>query len=201
MLVLVGASASGKSNIAKKLIHDFQFKKVVTTTTRPKRKGEINHVDYHFMTDKKFLKKKDQGGFLETVQYNNAYYGTPKDEAGLDKVLIVEPEGANKIYYHHIEHVVFFYLEAPEPIRMDRMLERGDTLINIIDRLEKDALHFQKNNLVHIDYIVDTSEGDLDAVTNKIANLYFRHVYNYNQMSIFDVFRNDDRDQNKKNKQ
>ena len=199
MLVLVGASASGKSNIAKDLIKRFKFKKVVTTTTRKKRHGEENHVDYHFTSEKRFLKKMEKGEFLESVVYNDSYYGTPKDEAGIDKVLIVEPEGANKIYYHQMENVVFFYLDAPEKIRMDRMLERGDTLINIIDRLEKDEKHFRKNNLVHIDYIIDTSKETTEELTNKVAELYFNHVFNYNQMSLFDVFRNDDREDKKNN--
>ncbi len=194
MLILIGASASGKSNIAKLLIKDYHFEKVITTTTRQKRPGEINHIDYHFTTKKRFLKKKKKGGFLETVTYDNEYYGTPKDEAGLNKVLFVDPDGANSIYYHHIEHVVFFYLSAREETRKERMLDRGDTLIQIIDRLEKDAAHFKKDNLVHIDYIVDTSDESLEELTYKIAMLYHNHVHNDNQMSIYDVFRNDDRD-------
>ena len=56
MLVLIGASASGKTEIAKILIKDYNFKKMVTTTTRRKRKGEINKVDYNFITLNKFEK-------------------------------------------------------------------------------------------------------------------------------------------------
>jgi len=57
MIVLVGASASGKSTLQKAMIeHSENLKKVVTYTTRPPRKGEKNGVDYHFVSEKKFQK-------------------------------------------------------------------------------------------------------------------------------------------------
>ena len=48
---------------AKILINDFSFQKMVTTTTRKKRKNEVNHIDYHFVTEKKFIKNKDYERF------------------------------------------------------------------------------------------------------------------------------------------
>jgi len=176
MLILIGASASGKTEIAKILIKDFGFHKMVTTTTRKKRKSEINHIDYHFVTKSKFLKMKEQNKYLETVQYNENYYGTPKEGATIDKVLIVEPEGANEIYKQGIENTVFILLETDEETRKNRMLSRGDNLIQVLDRLHRDDEYFDEKNLVHIDYKMNTSTLDQYDLASVINDLYQKHL-------------------------
>lgn len=176
MLILIGASASGKTEIAKILIRDFGFEKMITTTTRKKRKGEVNHVDYHFITRNKFLKMKDQNKFLETVEYNGNFYGTPKDGATIDKVLIVEPEGANEIYKKGIEDTLFFLLETDEETRKNRMLSRGDNLIQVLDRLHKDDQYFDPSHLIHIDYKMNTSTLTQDDLASVINDLYKKHL-------------------------
>ena len=90
MIILVGASASGKSVVVKKMIEKYNFKKVVTYTTRDIRVGEVNDVDYHFVSCEDFLNKKNNNFFLETAFYNNNYYGTAYEDISSDKVLIVD---------------------------------------------------------------------------------------------------------------
>jgi len=193
MLVLVGASASGKTDIAKILIQEYGYNKMVTTTSRRPRKGEINGVDYNFISKKVFENRIEKDKFLEHVDYNNHYYGTPKKGATKDKVLIVDPVGANSIYDKEIPDTVIILLQTTEETRKERMLERGDTLIQIIDRLEKDKEHFDKKNLKHIDFIVNTTEGTQLELAEKINDLYHHQVDQENQMSIFDVFRDDEK--------
>lgn len=197
MLVLVGASASGKTDIVKILIRDFKFEKMITTTSRKPRHGETNGVDYNFISKKIFENRMKKDRFLETVFYNNNYYGTPKKGATINKVLIVEPKGANSIYDYEIKDTVIILLQTEEDTRKDRMLERGDNLIEVIDRLEKDKEHFNKNNLRHIDFIVNTTEGTQEELTQKIYDLYKHIVDQENQMSIFDVFRIDEKEEHK----
>ena len=128
MLVLIGASASGKTEIAKILIKNYNFKKMVTYTTREIRDGEVNGVDYHFVSLQEFLKKKEKKEFLETAIYNDTYYGSPIKGAGINKVIIVDPKGANSIYKKNIPDTVLIYLETDKLIRRVRMLNRGDRL-------------------------------------------------------------------------
>jgi len=176
MLVLIGASASGKTEIAKILIQKHGFKKMVTTTTRRKRKGEVNGKDYNFITKNKFDKMKQENKFLESVTYNDNYYGTPTKGATIAKVLIVEPEGANSIYEKHIPNTVFFLLETDEETRKNRMLQRGDTLIDILDRLNKDDAIFDPKNLTHIDYKMNTSTLTQEDLADVIYDLYNKHL-------------------------
>ena len=54
MIVLVGASASGKTELAKQLYQTYGYKKCITTTTREPRKNEVDGIDYHFLSQETF---------------------------------------------------------------------------------------------------------------------------------------------------
>ena len=54
MLLLIGASASGKTETAKYLMEHFNIKKIITCTTRAPRANEVNDVDYHFLSVEEF---------------------------------------------------------------------------------------------------------------------------------------------------
>ena len=70
MIILIGPSASGKTSIAKELIEKYNFKKFVTNTTRKMRVGEINDIDYHFITKEQFLDKLKNN--MLNLKYNIA---------------------------------------------------------------------------------------------------------------------------------
>lgn len=176
MLVLIGASASGKTEIAKILIKNYNFEKLVTYTTREIREDEVDGVDYHFITEEEFLKKKAKRQFLETAVYHNTYYGSPISGAGRNKVIIVEPKGANSIHRKKIPETILIYLETDKLIRRVRMLNRGDKLEDVESRFKEDKKHFRKSRFKHLDYIVETSKLTLEELAKKINDLYFSHL-------------------------
>ena len=51
MVILIGKSASGKDTVAKRLIKDYGYQKIVTWTTRPMRPGEKQDITYHYTSD------------------------------------------------------------------------------------------------------------------------------------------------------
>jgi len=172
MIVLIGASASGKTEISKILISNYQFKKMITYTTRDLRKNEVNHVDYHFVSKTEFIAKQKNHEFLETSLYNGNLYGTAFRDAELNRVLIVEPEGANNIYNKHLPCTFFFYLEVPSEIRKARMLSRGDHISDIEQRILMDESRFKIENLSHVDFILDTSSKSLEELSQIIFEKY-----------------------------
>ena len=178
MLVMIGASASGKTEIAKILINKYGFSKLVTFTTRPMRVGEVDGIDYHFISLEEFEKKKKKREFLETAQYNNTYYGSPKKGADVNKVIIVDPKGANSIFRKKIPKTIFVYLETDQLIRRVRMLNRGDKLEDVEARFIKDKKHFRKSKFTHLDHIVNTSSHTLNELANKIYTLYNNDIKN-----------------------
>ncbi len=176
MLVLIGASASGKTEIAKILINVYKYSKLVTYTTRVIRANEVDGVDYHFISKEEFRKKENNNEFLETAIYNNTQYGSPVKGADKFKVIIVEPKGANSIYKKNIPNAVFIYLETDELIRRIRMLNRGDKLTDVESRFKEDKKHFKKSRFKHLDYIVNTSKHSLEELADNINDLYKSHI-------------------------
>ncbi len=170
MLILIGASASGKTEIAKLLIKNHEFKKLVTSTTRNKRDNEVTGIDYNFLTVEEFWLKNQRNEFFETVIYNDNYYGTPKVNKK-NNVLIVDPIGANNIYDNSEGHM-FIVLTTDESIRKQRMLDRGDSLDECNKRLNNDREHFKLAKISHYDYLVDTNAKTLNELSVIINNFY-----------------------------
>jgi guanylate kinase len=77
ILVLSGPSGAGKSTLLKKIIDDIgscYFS--ISTTTRPIREGEVDGVDYHFVSLKEFQEDIENDMFLEYANVHGNYYGT-----------------------------------------------------------------------------------------------------------------------------
>lgn len=172
MIILTGASASGKTSIAKELIENYKFTKFVTSTTRSPRLGEVNDVDYHFLSKGEFIAKEAKGDFIETVCYNNNFYGTSIEDVKDDKVLIVDILGANKFYERLGSKAVFFFITCSEELTKIRMRERGDKEEEIIARLNGDRVYFDINNMNHIDFIINTDNDSISNVTKMIFDKY-----------------------------
>lgn len=82
IIALCGYSGSGKSEAARILQEKYSIPKIISCTTRKKRKGEMDGVDYHFVSEEKFNKLKK----LEEDYYAGAYYGLIKED--IDKAFI-----------------------------------------------------------------------------------------------------------------
>ena len=149
MIVLIGESGAGKSSIERRLC-DFGFEKVVSHTTRPPRKGEVDGVDYHFVQS--FADIKDD--LIEHTTYRGWQYGIHKDECGLNKVVVVEMKGLSQLIDSMgRENLEVCYIHTPERERMVRMLKRGDDIDEIMRRVRADRADFA-NAHVFADMIV-----------------------------------------------
>ena len=154
MIILIGPSASGKTEIAKTLIKNFNYKKFVTTTTRSIRVGEINDIDYHFVSIDEFKNKIENDQFIEYTQYNGNYYGSTKDEISDDKIIILEPNGFLKFKSLNIKSMVSFFVECPKGVRKERMIERQDKEEDIKRRLNNDDFIFNNDIKKEADFVV-----------------------------------------------
>jgi len=104
LLVIAGPAGSGKSTLCDRLVQeDPGFARVVTTTTRAPRDGEVNGIHYHFFTPEEFECKVTAGEFLEWAQVHGhnrrRLYGTLKSSVleplarGHNLVLSVDVQG------------------------------------------------------------------------------------------------------------
>ena len=93
ILVLSGPSGAGKSTILKEIMDDIgECYFSISTTTRPIRTGEVDGVDYHFVTKEEFQKDIDDDMFLEYANVHGNYYGTsirPVKKALKDGKLVI----------------------------------------------------------------------------------------------------------------
>jgi guanylate kinase len=178
MVLLVGPSASGKTEIAKKLCSSFGYKKFVTTTTRHPRINEKNGVDYYFVYKDEFLKRLREGKFIETTNYDENFYGSEKGNIALDKVLIVDPNGLESFIALKDSSIVSFFLKCDEKIREKRMVLRGDETSEIKKRLILDEEKFDKKVENNCLFVLDTSSLNIGTLAQKVDKIYKNYIKN-----------------------
>ena len=176
MIVCVGASASGKTELAKNLFHHYGYKKCVTTTTREKRIGEKDDIDYHFLTKEQFETLMKHEGFFEVSIYNQTYYGIQKKDVSQEGIIIVDPNGANTLINQLENDVFVVYVKASEEIRRQRMHHRLDDPKLIEKRIENDRLVFKEENILRIDMVLNNDQEHIEALAKKVHLAYQKYM-------------------------
>lgn len=139
MLEILGKNGSGKTFLANKLF-DLGFYRSVNYTTRPKRKNEINDLDYKFITEEEFEILIDKEYFVEFKKRNGFYYGTPKTNLKSNAILLAGDIA--KIRDFSIEEVVPIYIDADIKTRYKRVDERGESKEVIFKRFHDENFSY-----------------------------------------------------------
>jgi guanylate kinase len=182
MIILTGASASGKTEVAKRLASKYGIKKAITTTSRLPRLNEHDGVDYFFVTNEEFLKRLEANHFVEHTLYNNHYYGTGKDQIDQKKCVVVDPNGLKSFIKLNDPSIVSFYFVASEANRELRMQKRGDKEEDITKRLLGDRIDFASDKIPTTDFVIDTDYQNIEEVADQVYLKYIlslknRHLY------------------------
>lgn len=154
MIVIVGASASGKSTLQKALLAK-GFKKVVTYTTRPPRKNEVDGLDYHFISNEEFDDMLANGKFIEHAEYRGWFYGTGKDDCCDDDryIAVLTPSGLRALKRLG-KKVTSIYLYVDRPSLMINIIKRGDDIDEAYRRNLSDVGQFD-GIMDEVDYVID----------------------------------------------
>ena len=172
MIVLSGASASGKTEVAKVLASKYGIVKVITTTTRKMRIHEADGVDYFFVSNERFLEMIKEERFVEWTEYNGNFYGSTKDQIQDNKCVVIDPVGLKAYSQLKNRNVVTFFLESEEETRYKRMLQRGDTVESASKRIINDRTAFARSNICKVDYNIDSEHYSVDEVAEMVFKLY-----------------------------
>lgn len=172
MLLICGASASGKTEIVKDLVTRYHYDKFITTTTRPPRDKEVDGIDYYFLDPSLFDHLKAEGGFIETTEYAGYRYGSRADRIDDSMVAILDPKGINAFHHKRPEKDFIVLITAQKDTRKYRMLKRNDDLNAIWTRLESDDETFAPPQFDHIDLDITNDTGLITDVTDRIHKAY-----------------------------
>ncbi|MBQ9785456.1 MAG: guanylate kinase [Clostridia bacterium] len=173
LIVYSGPSGSGKGTVREKLMQKGRFAFSVSATTRAPRAGEVDGVDYHYITREEFEKRIAAGDMLEYTVYNGNYYGTPLREAlqvieaGEDLLLEIEVEGAMNVKRLYPDAVLIMLLPPSFSEQEKRLRGRGTESEEVIrGRLER--TREEMKYLPRYDYLVYNEDGAIEECADEI---------------------------------
>ena len=174
LIVLSGPSGSGKGTVRAVLMKKEQFAFSVSATTRAPRAGEVNDVDYHFISREAFEGKIAREEMLEYTSYNGNYYGTVKQEAldqleaGNNLLLEIEVEGAMNVKRVYPEAVLIMLL-PPSFAEQERRLRGRGTESDEVVKGRLARTYEEMEYLSRYDYVVYNE--DIDACADDILSI------------------------------
>lgn len=182
IVILCGKSGCGKDFISKNLIKEYDFKSIVSYTTRPMRENETNGVDYNFISNYEFIKGIEKNEFLEYRVYNTLYngiankwyYGIKKQELNNDDYIVILDLNGTKSFidYYGKDNCKVFYIEVNDKIRTERAKKRGSFSSEEWNRrLKADNLDFSEDKLNEIvDYRIVNENKNIEEIVKEIVD-------------------------------
>jgi guanylate kinase len=176
LIVLSSPSGAGKTTISRMLLEsDPEITMSISATTRPKRPGEIDDVDYHFVTDEEFARLIDDGEFVEWAPVFGFRYGTPKApvKAGLkdgrDILFDIDWQGTQQLHSAMGEDLVRIFILPPSMAELERRLHsRGTDPEEIIaDRMQRSTGEI--SHWAEYDYVL--INRDMDACLAEVRTI------------------------------
>ena len=179
LVVISGFSGAGKGTLMKALMKEYgdSYALSVSATTRNPRPGEMDGVDYFFVTKDKFDQMIAEDALIEYAQYVGNYYGTPKEyvqqqlDLGKNVILEIEIQGALKIKEKFPDTVLMF-VTAPNANELkNRLVGRGTETPEVIaarlSRACEESMGMEK-----YDYLVinDTIENGISLIDRLICD-------------------------------
>jgi guanylate kinase len=174
LIVISGPSGVGKDavlDVMRESIEGLYF--AVTATTRPKREGETEGVDYRFVSEAQFQQMIDGGELLEWANVYGNRYGVPKGglrealRMGQDAVVKVDVQGAKTIKAAYPEAVLIF-IAAPSLRDLEERLKRRETESEVDIKVRIDAVREEMESLTVFDYVVLNRNDRVASVVSSI---------------------------------
>ena len=175
LFVISAPSGAGKTTLCQKLLKKMPDMKLsVSYTTREPRKGEVNDVDYTFVTREKFKKMIDRGEFAEWATVHGNLYGTSikrvkeLNSKGYDIILDIDIHGAIQLRKSYEGAVYIFVLppsmEALEKRLINRRTDSDEIIRNRLNNAKTEISHYENYDYIIINDIIDKAYKELESI-------------------------------------
>ena len=195
LFVVSGPSGTGKGTICKALLARTNVSLSVSMTTREARQGEVDGLNYYFVSRKEFQDIIDHDGFMEYAEVYGNYYGTPRDavfsmlERGRDVVLEIDIQGALKIKEVYDKGIFIFILPPSMTELRKRITGRGSESQDDIDirlgEAYKEVSYIDKYDYCVINDEVDTAVEKIIAIMtaehSRVSEDIYSLIENYKE--------------------
>ena len=177
LFIISAPSGAGKTSLVTALTqNEADIEVSISHTTRPRREGETDGVNYHFVHEAEFQTMADQGVFLEHAEVFGNYYGTSRQwveqrmASGQNVILEIDWQGAEQIRQHFPKSVSIFILPPSYQTLENRLLGRGDESNEVIARRMQGAInemsHYHLYQYVIINDDFQQSLDDLRSIVH-----------------------------------
>jgi len=175
IFVVSAPSGAGKTTIVKSILKDIpELAFSISSTTRKKRENETDGTDYHFISEKDFLRRIEKNEFVEWEKFYDYYYGTPKgfiDEKidnGISVLLEVDVKGALSIKAIYPEAILVYIYPPSFEVLVERLKNRKtEDEIDFKKRIERAKMELSQKD--KFDYLV--VNNDLNTAIIEVKNL------------------------------
>ena len=182
LYIISAPSGAGKSSLVKALTDtNPEIRVSISHTTRAMRPGEVDGVNYHFVTREEFVKMGEHGDFLERAEVFGNFYGTSQSrlqqtlDEGHDLILEIDWQGAEQVRKLMPQARSIFILPPSLQALHQRLTNRGQDSDEIIDGRMREAVS-EMSHYVEYDYLVINDDfnhalSDLKAIfrSNQLA--------------------------------
>jgi guanylate kinase len=175
VVIISGPSGVGKDTIIHAMRQRAHPERhyVITCTTRDKRWYEEDGVDYHFLTQEQFDRKREQGGFLEASEVHGKWYGTPRDQvadaltAGRDALLKIDVAGARAVRAVIPDALLVFVVPPSLDELRRRLVGRATEVDEALERRWHNAA-YELLRQSEYDHVVVNETGQADRTAEEI---------------------------------
>jgi guanylate kinase len=175
LYVVSAPSGAGKTSLVKALVDSTDDLAVsVSHTTRAMRPGEIDGVNYHFVSAAEFCEIRDEGGFFEWAQVFDNFYGTSRQgvidqlDEGVDVILEIDWQGAAQVKQQMPNAIAIFILPPSTTALRERLTGRGQDESSVIERRMQSARdemsHYGKADYIVLNDNFDAALLDLESI-------------------------------------
>jgi guanylate kinase len=183
LVIISGPSGVGKDTIIDELrrleaedgrVGERHY--VVTVTTRSPREGEVDGVDYHFVSRDEFLQIRAARGFLEANEVHGNWYGSPRDQvrealaAGKDVILKIDVQGAQVVKEQVSSALLIFVIPPTLETLFQRLRARATETADELELRQRNAA-IELARQDDYDHVVVNETGQVDRTAERIEGI------------------------------